>query len=163
MLRVAKKNLTNPFKLTYLGDIAVSLQSNSNDVHETTLKYSVNDFNCILVCGNDWGREVNYEEHLNRTGRIYNDSSSVAILPNEKGVDEPFSCIISDTDFNDNNCCTVVFKVVLNGTNATATKAKVTSGPLTTDVSLNSIVIYGLGQKKNLVSLMQNHFQKFII
>lgn len=152
MLRAAKKNLTNLFKLTYLGGLPVSLQADITTEFNGTLKYgTINDFEAVLVAGCD--NEIEYDESkiiefCNKYNGFYDTLPSAIIIPVAKPGNYTKCCIL-ETDYNDpSGCQSSVYRVTILDNKINAILSKRTAGNLVVDQSLNGILVYGLGEKK---------------
>ena len=167
MLRAAKKNLTNLFKLTYLGGLPVSLQADITTEFNGTLKYgTINDFEAILVAGCDnelvGSTESTIIDFCNKYNGFYDTLPSTIIIPVAKPGNYTKCCIL-ETDYDDSSGCqSSVYRVTILDNKIDAILSKRTAGNLVTDKTLNAILVYGLGEKKlsffNAKSLPKIHY-----
>ena len=149
MLRSPSKHIYNPFKLRYLGSLSVNPVTDVlNEVFSGTLDETIVGYDSILVCGNDWGPNYTkyFKSHAEKYNKVYDDSICISILP--VSSDGSVSLTISDTDFNDNRCSSAYYVIDIIGNKIDVYLSKRTSGSVTSDSSSNSIIVYGLGEKK---------------
>lgn len=149
MLRKASKHIYNPFKITYLGFIAVNPAVDKQNVHiKSMLEDSIEYYDAVLICGSDYNPDEYENEYkkLSLLGRVCNHPISTHILP--VGSEGKIHTIINDTDFNDISKCCVMYAVDIHKKSIVAFVTKLTAGNVTTDTSKNAIIFYGLGEKK---------------